>query len=57
MKSRRPDAVWRGHENSVLSIREWGTDKLITYFIRGIILNVDMDEKARYLYGNLERNI
>jgi ASTRA-associated protein 1 len=31
MASRRPNAVWHGHGASVLSIREWGTDKLITY--------------------------
>jgi WD40 repeat protein len=26
----RPTAVWRAHKNSILSIREWGDDKLIT---------------------------
>jgi len=31
MTSRRPSAVWKAHEASVLSIREWGVEKLITY--------------------------
>lgn len=31
MTSRRPTAVWKAHEASVLSVREWGVEKLITY--------------------------
>jgi hypothetical protein len=31
MAPRRPVAVWRGHEAGVLSIRNWDTDKLLTY--------------------------
>lgn len=30
MISRRPTAVWKGHDAGVLSIREWGTESLIT---------------------------
>lgn len=26
----RPRAVWKAHENSILSIRGWGRDKIIT---------------------------
>jgi ASTRA-associated protein 1 len=31
MGTRRPLAVWRAHSASVLSIREWGCEKLVTY--------------------------
>ena len=31
MASRRSNAVWQGHNASVMSIREWGAEKLITY--------------------------
>jgi ASTRA-associated protein 1 len=31
MSTRRPLAVWRAHNASVLSIREWTCEKLVTY--------------------------
>lgn len=31
MASRRPSAVWKAHDASVLSIRDWNGNKLITY--------------------------
>lgn len=30
----RPRAVWRAHENAILGIRGWGSDKIITYVLR-----------------------
>lgn len=30
----RPRAVWRAHENSILGIKGWGEDKIITYMHR-----------------------
>jgi WD40 repeat protein len=35
MTSRRPIAVWKGHDAGVLSVHNWGEDKLITYIVRG----------------------
>src|SRR5437667_472114 len=31
MTSRRPATVWKAHDASLLTIRAWGCDKLITY--------------------------
>ena len=31
MTNRRPTAVWKAHDASVLSVREWGSEGLITY--------------------------
>lgn len=53
MTSRRPTAVWKAHEASVLSIREWGMEKLITYGDEvSSFLTVEMDGTGRCLCGS-----
>lgn len=47
--------MWKGHDASVLSIREWGADKLITYYSVRSGLTLDMDGMGRYLYGSLAK--
>jgi hypothetical protein len=53
LTSRRPLAVWKGHESSILSVCEWTAEKLITYLTVQAHLNVGTVGMAKSLCGSL----